>query len=200
MKEFCGTDDICHDFSCENWYLYGNERFTRHNNIAAPTLECQEIAPDGNNLYQGTAGIFYGCNSTTPIRQNFNRECIANINEKTNFVCREFGPETDFQSFIDDADNSTTTCESGSPIYTYLSWLGFNTYLGVSSSSSPTFSSQFGKSLAMKTIYSYLNSTEKPSDNTIPAPEDPNASSEIKLGVNVYVWTGAVFVFALIVA
>jgi hypothetical protein len=156
-KEFCGVDDICHEYSCNNWYQYGDMKYTRYQNLSAPALECQDINTNDNDddyIYLARAGIIHGCSTATGDLFPFTKECFAKFNEQTNFTCREMSSNTNFTSYIDNMNEKNITCsDDRDPIYLYVNWLGFDTYLGQANFNTMSVSSTFNETLSMKTMY-----------------------------------------------
>ncbi len=183
-KEFCGLDNKCYPYSCENWYQHGDFKYTRHRTLEAPALTCRDIdvEEEGSYEYRGVAGIVYGCNIFSGVRKPFTRECTAALDDLANFTCREMSPNTDFQPFIDEVSSKNMTCtnENDVPLYMYANWIGFDTFVGESSISSFSLTKTFNSSVAGKTIYSSLvaHYPNGPPNITDPNGEDPNGSSQ----------------------
>jgi len=139
------------------------------------------------------AGIVYGCNVYTGIRNPFSRECKAVLDDEANFTCHEMSPSADPQSYIDQVNNTTMNCTKGDPLYIYANWVGFDTFVGESSISSFSLSKAFNSSLAAKTIYSSLEAhyPNGPPNITDPNNEgNPNESNSLK--IKVFVWMAIV--------
>lgn len=156
--EFCGSDGFCHNYSCENWYEFGNVRSNTTGYYQS--LVCNDISIDeGSYEYNIAFGVYFGCNITFSLRQSFTRECVAYLDEYSTFRCHEMGESTDFQSFLDGNENNTLACKAD-PKYMYVNWIGSNNYLGTDSVSLLSMSSEFNQTLAERTMYAYLTSNE----------------------------------------
>ena len=156
--EFCGSDGFCHNYSCENWYEFGNVR----SNATAyyQSLVCNDISFDEDSYeYNVAFGVYFGCNITFSLRQSFTRECVAYLDEYSTFRCHEMSESTDFQSFIDGNENNNLACNDD-PRYMYINWIGSDDYFGKESVSLLSMSSEFNQTLAERTVYAYLTSNE----------------------------------------
>ena len=194
-KEFCGLNDKCYQYSCENWYQYGDIKYTRHRTLEAPALTCQDIDPEEDSYeYLGMAGIVHGCNVKTGTRMPFTRECTAILDDEANFTCHEMSPNTDFQTYIDQVDNETINCANNeTALYIYANWVSFDTFVGEGKSSSFSLSKAFNSSLAGKTIYSSLVADYPNGPPNITDPDDkkapPNESSQGLYSIKIFVFT-----------
>ena len=196
QQEFCGRDDKCHSYSCQNWYQYGPKKFTTYKDQARPELVCKDIADDDIDTHQylGKAGILYGCNQLAKLKQSFTKECIAPLDSNTTFTCHEMSFNTNFASFIAKVNDTNITCGDLEPKYFYLNWIGYETTLfGGEDFRTLAFSSTFNQTMAYKTIYSELVSNETfktvPNNTSDDNPDDDNSSSIIELRLSTFLWT-----------
>lgn len=201
MQEFCGKDDMCHSFSCENWYLYGNEQYTTYKNQDQPALVCSDIDVDDDNDYKylGKAGIYHGCSVTIGLHQSFTQECFAQLDNYTNFTCHEMSSGSDYSPFIEKINSTNITCEGAKdPAYLYVNWMGYDTKFGDSSIVSAVGSQTFNETKASKTIYSALVSGEvfnsKVNNTGDDDDDDPNGSFTIDLRMSNFVWTSILLI------
>ena len=215
--EFCGSDDRCHPHSCENWYNYGDKKYTRHKNITSPTLECQSISPSVSDSYNyhALSGVFYGCNVTTGTSVSYTRECVAEFDKYTNFTCHEMSLDrinigtgaannstvsAQFQEFIDNNNIENVTCLHGDPKYLYVNWVGFDTHVGESHIWTLSISSEFNETLAMRTMYAALvsNQTDVVGNQNEVEDDDINYSGQSQPIMDIFLWsTILVTLFAL---
>eukprot|EP00581_Thalassiosira_minuscula_P008282 CAMPEP_0183702244 /NCGR_PEP_ID=MMETSP0737-20130205/413_1 /TAXON_ID=385413 /ORGANISM="Thalassiosira miniscula, Strain CCMP1093" /LENGTH=241 /DNA_ID=CAMNT_0025928819 /DNA_START=68 /DNA_END=793 /DNA_ORIENTATION=+ len=127
MGGFCGTDDQCHPYTCESFYEFGRQNYTRYDDDAPP-LECQDIpitqpGRDDDVFYPS---VSFRCRSLVPIpvSMGFNRRCQA-ITPTSNFTCYELNENTNFQPFLAKVGALEMECtnaeydETGWPKFTY---------------------------------------------------------------------------------
>lgn len=130
--KFCGLDDQCHIYSCQEWYEFGPRNFTGYDIASSTPLTCQNIQVtepydhdflDGNVYYPS---VSFRCVSLTPppIVMGYTRRCTM-AGPDTDFTCYELATDTDFQPFLDEVSASGLNCtddeydETGFPQFTY---------------------------------------------------------------------------------
>ena len=132
--QFCGMDGQCHDFGCENIFLYGNstwlgsETEVERNSDALNCTDTIQPGWDENGCYDGQqwpTPIAYAClngwDEATdtwvgfgflPCEQKsqilasmpLNRMCTADLPTST-FICYDMNPATDFDTYFADFVN-----------------------------------------------------------------------------------------------
>lgn len=114
---FCGQDDQCYFYTCDNFYQYGN--WTSAPRISP--LTCEEYDDGAEEHYNA---IVYGCSGYGPganpgdqiPRQVFNEKCLGLV-DNLRFECYRMAAETNFTSFLTEvaalAPNST--CDNYDP-------------------------------------------------------------------------------------
>lgn len=125
---FCGTDGRCHEMSCENYYLYADQKLTGYSD--GVKFECFGYA---NGDIDNAHGVIYGCDPIFPmtlitpgkqVTEPFNRKCTAEREGGYLFECYEFQPSetaTNFDFFQREAESSFPDCEgSKRPKYWYI--------------------------------------------------------------------------------
>lgn len=187
---FCGLDDQCHVYSCQEWYEFGPRNFTGYDIASSTPLTCQDIPitePKKLVLY-GNAynpSVSFRCASLTPppITMGFTRRCTMSEPD-TDFICYELATDTDFQPFLDEVSASGLNCtddvydETGYPKFSYrvmyesLIWQPWMAVIAQGHNST----SEFNETLALNgTMYaSYKESTGKPT--TAPTSSAPTKS------------------------
>lgn len=127
---FCGTDGLCHQFSCATWYQYGPQNFTGYTNSAA-SLSCQRIpetVPGSSEVFQSS--VSFRCRSLTPspIAMGFRRKCMVNHSgtRAMRFTCYDLAESTsaDFSTFLSRVGSGLNCTDSqydetGYPKFTY---------------------------------------------------------------------------------
>mmetsp|Transcript_5288 Transcript_5288/g.6794 ORF Transcript_5288/g.6794 Transcript_5288/m.6794 type:complete len:230 (-) Transcript_5288:41-730(-) len=185
-KEFCGIDDQCHYYSCETWFQLGDVKYTGYNLTSTPMLQCEDINSDEDDYdYLGTSGIFYGCSVATGLEQKFTRQCFAELDEHTNFTCREMSTSTDFESYVDLVNNTSFSCDKD-PAFLYVNWVGYDIYTEDRNVWTFSVSTTFNESLATKTIYAALESDLEPPLAPPDKVENPNGSSKLVVLTNMF--------------
>jgi len=140
---FCGIDNQCHPYSCQNFYQYADRKLTGYADDT--TFQCFGYAlGDQENAH----GVIYGCDPLFPftlmtpgkqVTEAFNRKCTAEREGGFKFECYEFQPSetaTDFTFFEQKAESSFPDCEGGKqPQYYYMigstnRYVGFEGLLG----------------------------------------------------------------------
>jgi hypothetical protein len=109
--QFCGSDNLCHDFSCPVWFQKGgwNEA-----SIGSTQLACEDYSTgDQDENY----AVVYGCQAifgpafpaAKGSAQPFNRKCTASIGKQV-FECYDLKPSTDFGAFLSHAESAPESC------------------------------------------------------------------------------------------
>jgi len=140
---FCGIDGTCHEFSCQNYYQYADQKLTGRNDTANngnSTLQCFGYSQGKKDFAHG---VVYGCDPifpfvlTTPgkqVTEPFNYKCIAPPRDGGfEFECYEFMPSdtaTNFDFFEREAESSFPDCGDKQPKYFYMI-ASSNHYAGV---------------------------------------------------------------------
>jgi len=125
---FCGIDGTCHEFSCQNYYQYADQKLTGRNDTANngnSTLQCFGYSQGKKDFAHG---VVYGCDPifpfvlTTPgkqVTEPFNYKCIAPPRDGGfEFECYEFMPSdtaTNFDFFEREAESSFRTAVTNNP-------------------------------------------------------------------------------------
>ncbi|CAB9530322.1 unknown protein [Seminavis robusta] len=138
IGHFCGIDDNCHPFSCENYYLYADRKLTGYSDNA--TMQCF-----GYSLgeQERAHGVVYGCSPLFPfvlptpgkqVTEPFNRKCTAERDESGfSFECYEFQDgeaAADFSFFERLANSFFPDCTDGDDPKYYYMIASSNHYLG----------------------------------------------------------------------
>jgi len=205
--EFCGTDDVCYDANCDNFYEKGNRAFTGYVEGSEP-LACEVVSADDAkkpvSASFGCVGFYCAFDSEmVPFALFATRVCAANPQPLQSFVCYDVSPsDTDFQAFVGstagtdgyscpDSDGFTT-----SPVYIYYQNMILQQASGGSTViNGPNSTDTFNETLASATFSSRLiigDPTAAPTSAPTPPPTPPSASSS-SLREREIAWTATFF-------
>jgi hypothetical protein len=166
--EFCGSDNVCHPYSCEDWYEFGPPCYT--GNTGGTLLQCISISVPEQTIGHS---VVYACGGfsnfvdlpfgpdVSGVGLKFTESCIArNTKSNTTFEClqlRSVIEDTDrINAFIAAANNSTLTCANATePKFIYqvdvTSFQFSGSYYGNKGSN------VFNETMASRTITSKLS-------------------------------------------
>jgi len=134
--EFCGRDNLCHAYSCENWYTLAPATYTGYDPSTSPVLDCTHMDPmqvDRSYRFVNPfcpngdmpAAVFHRvdkCLGGTVCSRSMleegiehyipmNRKCTAQPNPETTFVCYEMDQHENVsnvtQALIDNYTDAT---------------------------------------------------------------------------------------------
>lgn len=193
---FCGRDGECHDYGCQNWYLYGPVAFTGFNPASPVNLTCEDYSTGSKDNMNG---VVYGCRPYTPekpapksktVVSFFNQKCSAAPSQHNNFECYDYKQSTDFQPYQQNvARENPPSCNqqiyqglTTQPLYWYNVIMlqlrnGNSTYLKVGRENTLS-TSQFDPNDADKAMFAKLVATGPVPNfpNTTPAPTPTSAA------------------------
>jgi hypothetical protein len=127
---FCGTDEKCYAWNCQNWYAFGAADFTGHSGDGLqPTMTCENVGmyplglgPDaldycGSNTSVPSSTLYdcsgYDCTDARPsASMGFTVQCLANHATAT-FACYEMASNTDYSDFLSGVQTSPVSCVGG---------------------------------------------------------------------------------------
>jgi hypothetical protein len=162
--EFCGIDNVCHAYSCEDWYKFGPPDYTGHAQSPG-TLTCSSIP-----VPEEVAGhsAIYGCSAYSnaidlPIGSSvglkFTESCVAR-NANTTFECMQLKSVDDdagrIENFVIAAEYSFIACDNTTQEPTFMYQVHVGTLEG-SVLASLESSYAFNETRVSRTIYSTLS-------------------------------------------
>jgi len=197
---FCGADDTCHPFSCQNWYELANATYTAYK--PSLPLTCNEMVSFNMEFPEvDNAAVVFGCmgyvgSLPPPPYQAFNRRCSrddADLDSK--FVCYEMANGTNFQPFVEEAERILIDpCDPEGmpsiPSFIYQVTISREDQASgggfFASLDGGNATIDFNETLAMGTMFAMLTTAKESTDSpnapptATPSNNDANKSFEIK--------------------
>ena len=197
---FCGSDNLCHEYSCTNFFTFGPEQYKGYAEGAIPPeLVCNPFVSSDEDDYIYN-GVGYGCmiypnskpDSNFAVTMPFNEKCSVEIDMNTRFDCYKYAADTNFDVFLLSVNNSDvcseeirkdyadSTYDLGPPAYLYSDIFEYQYSTETSGNlEGPNATQVFDENLALSnTMYSILSitdiDTKSPTDS--PSTESPTDS------------------------
>lgn len=171
--EFCGEDQKCWPYSCQNLYRYGDKTFS--GNLDGAPLTCEPFPSGTSSTLAAAYSTVFACAQTNSTEAalfalKFNEVCTAPLNRNSHiFTCYQLSNTTNVTEYIDRTVNTAGfgcpdgTNQSTPPLYYYaVRWgvtqrgppLNQSGYTGLNLDPNPT--SQFDPTAAISASMSSI--------------------------------------------
>ena len=104
-RAFCGSDGICHQYSCESWYKFGPVAYTGYDPSNPKELECEEY---DTGFEDNMNSIVFGCRPYSPGKKApearswahpYSQKCSATPRNGYDYVCYNNLPTERYRQF-----------------------------------------------------------------------------------------------------